>query len=127
MAVICGFSTGVFSAVQTGRLLMPILHGLFPGAAPVTLDLVHAGIRKGMHLVEFGILVLLWYRALGWRGTGWQARTAVTALILAMGFAGLDEVHQMFVPGRTGTMADIGWDSLGATLALAAGRLIWRS
>jgi VanZ family protein len=125
MAVISSFSTAVFSPEESGRSLMPILEWLFPGTAPATLDLLHAGIRKGMHLTEFGILASLWYRALGWRGTGWQPRTAVAALVLAVGFAGLDEVHQMYEPSRTGRLVDVGWDGLGAALALAGRRVLW--
>jgi len=102
MAIISGLSTAVFSVVQTGRILVPILHFLLPTASPETLDLLHAGIRKGMHVVEFAVLALLWYRTLSRRGTNWQGGAVVTALILVVSYAGLDEVHQFFVPGRTG-------------------------
>jgi hypothetical protein len=127
MAVISLFSTGAFSDAQTGRFLKPVLHWMFPGAAAPALDLLHFGIRKGMHLAEFGIFVLLWYRALGRSGSGWQGRMAAMAYILAVGFAGLDEMHQVFVPGRTASVLDVSWDGLGATLALMGRYAIWRS
>jgi hypothetical protein len=122
MAVISGFSTDAFSAEDTGDLLMPLLQWLLPGASRATLDLLHAVLRKGMHVIEFGILVLLWYRALGWHGSGWQRKTAVAAFLLAVGFAMLDEVHQRFVPSRTGSLVDVGWDGLGAALGLGGRR-----
>jgi hypothetical protein len=127
MVVISLFSTGVFSDAQTGRFLKPVLHWMLPGATSLTLDRLHFGIRKGMHLAEFGIFVLLWYRALGWSGSGRKGRMAATALMLAVGFAGLDEMHQVFVPGRTASVFDVGWDGLGATLALMGRYAIWRS
>ncbi len=120
LAVISGFSTDSFSANETGRFLIPVLRWLFPGAPPDTLNLVHVGIRKGMHVVEFGVLALLWYRALGWGRSGWQPKAALTAFVLAAGFAAMDEVHQVFVPSRTASIMDVGWDSLGAALGLVA-------
>ncbi len=64
---------------------------------------------------------------LGGRGTGWQARLAVTASILPAGSAIGDEVHQVFEPSRTGSMMYAGWDALRTALALAARPVIWRS
>lgn len=118
MAVISAFSTDTFSAEETGDVLLPLLRWLFPGAAPATLDLLHAAARKAMHVIEFGILALLWYRALGWHGSGWQTRAALAAFLLAAGFAAVDETHQRFVSSRTGTLVDVGWDSAGAVVSL---------
>ena len=127
MVAISCFSTAIFSVVQTGRFLMPILHWLLPNSSPETLGLLHEGIRKGMHLLVFAALALLWYRSLSRTATDSQTRVAVAALILAVSFAGLDEVHQLFEPSRTASVMDVGWDGLGAALALAARRAIWRS
>lgn len=118
MAVISGFSTDAFSAQETSRFLVPLLRFLLPGLSPATLDLLHGVIRKGMHVAEFAILALLWYRALGWRGSGWQTSAALAAFLLAAGFGALDEAHQLLVPSRTASIVDVGWDSLGAALGL---------
>lgn len=118
MGVISAFSTDAFTAEHTGDFLLPLLRWLLPGASPATLELLHAALRKGMHLFEFAVLALLWCRALGWDGSGWQARAAVTAFFLATGFATLDEFHQTFVSSRTGTALDVGWDSAGAAVGL---------
>jgi VanZ family protein len=126
MAVISGLSTDAFSAAETGRLLMPLLRLLFPGASPARLDLLHAVVRKGAHVTEFAILAFLWYRALDWRRSGWQTKAALTALVLAAGFGALDEAHQMFVPSRTASIVDVGWDSLGAALGLVGHRMVQR-
>jgi VanZ family protein len=124
MAVISGFSTEAFSAAETGRILLPFLRWLLPRADPATLDLLHAVLRKGMHVAEFGILAFLWYRALAWGALGWRGRMALTAFVLAAGFGALDEAHQMLVPSRTGSTMDVGWDSLGAALGLVSRRMI---
>ncbi len=124
MAVISGLSTDAFSAQETGRFLLPVLRWFLPKASPATLDLLHSVVRKGAHLTEFASLALLWYRALDWRRSGWQITAALTALVLAAGFGALDEAHQMFVPSRTASIVDVGWDSLGAALGLIARRVI---
>lgn len=126
MAVISGLSTDAFSAAETGRLLMPLLRLLFPGASPASLHLLHAVLRRGAHATEFAMLALLWYRALDWRRSGWQTKAALTALVLAAGFGALDEAHQMFVPSRTASIVDVGWDSLGAAVGLVGRRMLLR-
>ena len=106
---------------------MPILHWLLPDAAPAALGLIHLGIRKAAHLFEFGMLALLWYRAIVAGRAGWAAGAAGMVLALSVSFAALDELHQTLVPGRTATVTDVGWDGVGAALALGARRVILRS
>ena len=127
IAIISALSTHVFSIMQTGPIVMPFLQWLLPSSSSETLNLFHVGIRKGLHLLEFAILALLWYRSLSPKGAGWHASVAATTLILAISCASLDEFHQLFVPGRTGSLSDVGLDGLGAALALTVCRGIRRS
>jgi VanZ family protein len=115
-----GLSTDAFSPAHSGRYLLPILQWLFPDATPAVLGLMNAGIRKAMHVLEFGVLALLWYRALRPAQGNWNAQVGMVAFALSAAFAGVDEFHQTFVPSRTGQLVDVGWDSLGAALALIA-------
>jgi VanZ family protein len=120
MLLISGLSTDAFSAAETGRLLLPLLRFLFPNMSPATLILLHGVTRKAAHVAEFAILALLWYRALDPSGSGWQTKTVLRVFILAAAFGALDEAHQLFVPSRTASIGDVGWDSLGAVLGLMA-------
>ena len=72
-------------------------------------------LRKLAHAAEFGLLWLLWWRALGRRGI------AVPALI-AIGYAVTDEIHQMSVHGRHGSPVDVLIDSAGVAVAILATR-----
>jgi VanZ family protein len=126
MAVASWLSTDGFSAEQTGRYLIPLLHWLVPTAAPATVELLHAGIRKGMHVLEFGVLAWLWYRALKWGQAGWRLQAAARAFILAAGFGAADEVHQIFEPHRSAAVTDVGWDGLGAVFGLTGCWLLRR-
>ncbi|MEX2054828.1 MAG: VanZ family protein [Candidatus Andersenbacteria bacterium] len=68
-------------------------------------------LRKVVHMVEFGVLTLLWYRALS---PHTQALPA--AVIIALLYAVLDEWHQSWVVGRHGVFSDVLIDSLGITI-----------
>jgi VanZ family protein len=119
LMTISAFSTSAFSAAQTGRFIEPFLRWLLPGVPGETILVLHGVIRKGMHVAEFAVLALLWYRGLSWGKRGWQP----AAVLAAFGFAVLtgmaDEIHQAFVPSRTASALDVAWDSLGALCGLA--------
>ena len=70
-----------------------------------TLDVI---LRKLAHMAEFGLLWLLWLRALGWRPPAPGAAAAITVL-----YAATDELHQSFVDGRVGSPLDWGIDVVG--------------
>ena len=40
-------------------------------------------------------------------------------LIICLGYAGLDELHQSLTPGRYATIRDVGYDLLGMIIASA--------
>jgi VanZ family protein len=122
--VISGLSTEAFSAEETGALLLPVLRWLFPGMSGAGLDALHFALRKAGHVTEFAVLTLLWYRALAWRRAGWQGRAAAASALLAVVFAAADEAHQIFIATRTASVVDVGWDTLGALLALGGFRLV---
>ena len=79
------------------------------------LDLV---ISSTAHLFLFGVLALLWARALGQQRFAWPVALAVVLL-----YALSDEFHQAFVPGRHPDPWDLACDALGAVLGL--GVWIW--
>ena len=118
-ALISLFSTGWFSNEQTGRVFIPLLHWLFPSFPLHALQDIHRSVRKAAHVTEYFILSWLIHRRL--RQEGWRPLRAATAsLVVSVAYACIDELHQVFVPGRTATWGDVGIDSLGA----AAGQLL---
>lgn len=123
--VIGAFSTSAFSVEHTSRFLLPALRWLFPAAAPETLALMHFGIRKASHFIEYFILSLLLFRAIRGERTGWQLRWALVAVALAASYAMVDEGHQLFVVGRGGSAWDALLDAAGAAAAQAG--VWWRS
>lgn len=77
-----------------------------------TADLV---LRKLGHMVEYGLLWLLWWRALGSRPAGTAA--AAVAAIITLAYAASDEWHQTFVEGRSGSPVDWAIDAAGVGIA----------
>ena len=74
---------------------------------PSSFDLI---LRKGAHTVEYAILAVLVYRAVGTRYALW-----LTVLICTL-YAASDEWHQTFVGGRKGSPLDMAIDGIGIVL-----------
>jgi VanZ family protein len=127
-ALISYFSTDVFSWQNTSRLIIPILAWLFPHAKPESLVAAHFYIRKSAHFWEFFFLSLLVLRGIRAGRRGWRWAWALMALAVVAAYAGLDELHQAFVPSRTASIYDVLLDSSGAAVAQVCARVwAWRT
>lgn len=75
--------------------------------------------KKTDHMIEYFIFSVLWYRALTLSGMNkWKA--GVYAILISALYGVSDELHQSFTPGRTPHVRDVGFDTIGATLAVIA-------
>jgi VanZ family protein len=105
--IIFCFSTSIFSAENTSRIIDPILRFLMPWASAATIALWHGLVRKAAHFTNYAILF--------WLLVSGPLRTRpYAAFVLCIVYAMLDETHQIFVPGRTPTLYDVALDSTGA-------------
>jgi len=95
-----------------------------PGAGALSRALAWTppALQNLVHLPIYGLLAWLWCRALA-RVPGPPALAPSAALLLTLGYAGLDEWHQAFVPGRFASASDLALDGTGAMLAVALFRL----
>jgi VanZ family protein len=71
-------------------------------------------LRKLAHMAEYAVLGALLLRATGRAGL---------AIALGTLYAASDEIHQAFVPGRSGRPLDVAIDAVG----VACGVLLWQS
>ena len=122
MALIAWFSTAEFSAENTGSVLTPLFHWLLPRATEPQLAALHALTRKAAHVTEYAVLSALWFVALTRERGLSRRRAAWTALLVAIGWAVLDELHQATVPSRTASAMDVAIDAVGALAAAMVGR-----
>ena len=85
--------------------------------------LVPPGGDKPWHLLAYLGLGVLTARAVaGGLGAWISWRAAVIAAAIAVGYAVTDEVHQMFVPGRSAELNDLLADAMGV---VAGASLVW--
>ena len=74
-------------------------------------------VRKAAHMTEYAILSVLLYLWLErWQFT--ELRKNILAVFMSMLYAASDEIHQLFVRGRTGSARDVIIDSIGAVLGV---------
>jgi len=79
-------------------------------------------LKKSAHVVVFGTFATLVYRALKESGAD-KVSAGYLAILAAIVYGILDEIHQSFTPGRGSTFRDVIFDTIGAVLAIY---LIWK-
>lgn len=75
---------------------------------------VSFSIFKSLHLIEYGILFVLWGRFLNALGLRYSL---LLALIATFAYGLSDELHQSFILGREGKLFDAFVDALGGIIA----------
>lgn len=87
----------------------------FFGLMPIFEGVLELFIKKGVHFIAYGVLGLLFMRALVAGGMT-PRRAGYLAIVLATVYAMTDELHQAFVPGRSASGLDVGLDFAGAAI-----------
>jgi VanZ family protein len=124
-------STDYASSRNTLGLLYGVWRMIFGRVDPQLISLVNEVLRKSGHFIGYAILSVLVFLALkctnrdrlkpvlqrSW-GTFfrdlWQLEWAVIAVLLPLITASFDEIHQTFLPSRTGAWQDVAIDTSGA-------------
>lgn len=113
------------------RLLLPLVYmaaifalsSIPDTAAPETglervLQWASPELQNLLHIPLFGGLAWCWH----WGLRSWvkqEPRRVGVALALTLAYSALDEIHQLGVPGRFGSLTDMVLNAVGAVLALA--------
>jgi VanZ family protein len=121
IAVIATESQPTFSAANTSSWLRPIWEHLFGPISTPVWEEFHHYLRKTGHFIGYGTLCVLFLRAwlltlarnrnlrtIVWRWRSWFLGVACT-FVVASG----DELHQSFLPSRTGMFSDVVLDTCG--------------
>jgi VanZ family protein len=130
MGLIFSVSCDTHSFQRSSGMFIPLFHWLFPGFSLETLEGIHYVVRKCAHLTEYAILALLFWRAIRQPRRDdprpWRWDEAGLALSLVFLYAASDELHQVFVPDRTGMVSDVFVDSIGGAIGLLLLNLLGR-
>jgi len=105
---------------------MPFLRWLLPNADIRTLYEIHHFIRKGGHVFEYFVFTLLLLYAIRAGRREWRWKWALITIFCVACYAGLDEYHQSFVPGRGASAWDSALDTAAGVLAIFAAWIWWR-
>lgn len=81
---------------------------------------MHVLIRKGAHVCAYFLLAILLMHACMQMGCR-RFHQIVITLITSILYATSDEIHQLFIPGRSGEVRDVLIDTAGA----GSGIIIW--
>jgi VanZ family protein len=131
MGVIFTESTDMASAHNTDGLLYSFLSLVAPHVDRGFVDILNEALRKTGHFLGYGILSVLVFFAL--RNTNrdrlrrllerpwgvhlrdvWRLEWSFVGVMTAVGMATYDEIHQTFLPSRTGRWQDVIIDTCGA-------------
>ncbi len=67
-----------------------------------------------VHPAEYAVLAILVVRVVGAYAFRRGALLWITAMAITVVYGVADELHQSFVPGRSSSLNDVGFDALGA-------------
>ncbi len=83
------------------------------GLEEVEAGLVDLALRKCVHVFEYFMLNILFYRALKGSFKLDPKKLFLCSVVFSVIYALLDEYHQSFVPSRTSSIYDVMIDSIG--------------
>lgn len=126
VAILCE-STDTFSSAHTRGWLRHLAEALFGPIRQISWDHANFAVRKTGHFLGYGLMGLAWLRAwlLTWlhllhrRGALlWRSCSVAMALFSTLLCATSDEIHQTYIPSRTGLVSDAWLDTSGATVLI---------
>jgi VanZ family protein len=112
------------SEANTQRLLQWLLSWVV-ALEPAQLNTVNADLRKTGHVLAYGFLGFLWFRAFLGQARYGPWRSCIWSLGICLGFALLDEGHQWFCSSRGASLWDVLLDMSGVSLAVVLAGAFW--
>ncbi len=133
LGVIRAESTDMASAANTSGVLYEVISAVAPHVEPSFVDQLNEVLRKTGHFLGYGILSALVFLALKQTNRDrlrdlvrrpwgiylrdiWRPEWCFIGILMTIVTASYDEIHQTFIPSRTGRWQDVVLDTCGAAV-----------
>ena len=107
-----GFITMLIKIPIIGNIVSPIL----------TSSIGEFIIRKSAHMFLYFVLALLTFKLIYIKDKDFENKVIIKKLLISLAivflYACTDELHQLFIPGRSGEFRDVMVDTLGGSIGL---------
>lgn len=92
---------------------------------PAQLKIIHFYVRKTGHVLAYGLMNLLWFRAFRAQAHYGPWRAGLWSLGFCLLYASMDEGRQWFCASRGASISDVFLDMSGASLAALIAGAVW--
>jgi len=121
---VLSLSGDVGSDTNTRRLLQWLLSGLV-ALKPAQIDLINFCLRKTGHVLAYGCMYFLWFRAFREHADYGPWRACLWSLGVCLFYSSADEGRQWFHASRGASVYDVLLDMSGAGLAALIAGAVW--
>ena len=101
------------------------LFSWFVDLEPAQLDMINSYGRKTGHVLAYGWMYFLWFRAFRGHASYGSWRACLWSLGFCLLFSSLDEGHQWFYESRGASIRDVILDMSGAGLTAVIAGAVW--
>lgn len=105
--------------------LLKWLFSWFVDLQPAQLKMIHFYVRKTGHVLAYGLMYGLWFRAFRAQAHYGPWPASLWSLGLCLFYALLDEGHQWYYASRGASIRDVFLDMSGASLAALITAALW--
>lgn len=109
-----------FVGALVGRLVIPDFEELSPDAREEFVMSIDHTVRKLAHACEYALMGILSLAAFfpGFTPSSKANRAVLISWLICLIYAATDELHQLFVSGRSGQFSDVMLDGAGAAVGV---------
>jgi VanZ family protein len=123
LAVLC--MAGDFGSGRNSLGILKWLCSWFVDLEPAQLKMINFYVRKTGHVLAYGLMYFLWFRAFREQARCGAWRAGLWSLGFCLLYSSTDEGRQWFYPTRGASIDDVILDMSGASLAALVTSAVW--
>ena len=123
LAVLC--LSGDLGSGKNSLGLLKWLFSWFVDLDPAQLKIINFYVRKTGHVLAYGLMYFLWFRAFRAQAHYGQWRACLWSLGFCLFYASMDEGRQWYYASRGASIGDVFLDMSGASLTALIAAAVW--